>query len=993
MKNARGPVKAKTKGSLPRSSNFNSESKPVSKKSKGPEFLKMSETFEPEISRSSNLELSAPPSALTPNAKDNTQFASSSLKKSEQVDLNKPISFAFASNSNGFKSEVLSKGQKGQDAGINAIIESTLNSQLSRSTNFQSNINNSQVISGARYEEVNEIAFKSEAKRYSLVESQIDSQSFVKKNNYKSNPKVDIKSSNDKAKDSLSNSRVMAGSTGLLKTGTQSVLEKRAPPKPKTDTSAILPSLSSDSIKDKKPVTPSKVPPAKPYYKKVTDSKTTEVTAPKLSSPLKKQNTPSPKALVSNIKENSSKKNLSSTASGSNGFDTTKTMSFNSMELQNLLSMRDLISDSSSVTLNQNNDLKLPESAPSDKNALPITSAAEKRRISLKTDLKSTALDKQADKQPTTKSSSETQTKQSSLGRFASPKMTDSLNVSTNIFSDIDRDLEISDNQPYKKSNSSVQKKIISDSSPKLRNTSPRTLNKSTDLSSNRDPSVDGEPKVAPIQVRQKTPVRKLPKRQRPDSNSTSELSKLNVLDQKRSQATRDKEPLRLLNKTSSTEDPFAGIELFKPRIIIPMEADNPSNGIVMNLNSNSSSQYKSEDSNKNNQSSDIDAFEFSKIRRKSNLVQPINKILPPNPQLSTPENAPSTGYFSEKKSQSLVQSNVLSVQETGNSDDPGRDLLRATNKIIPEELRLSSKVPIKPQESIVQWINGRILELPTIPYGKCEGPFNAEVVYTGYNSHRGRVRNYNEDRISINIKLNEKNKPKSPIKAPSKPEVNVNLFSIFDGHGGEDCSEYLMANLHDRILNEINFESPNFEEGIRKLYQSIDTQYLKRCSQNRTSYSGSCSITVGIMNSNLYCINVGDSRAIMSTKNGAEIVEISKDHKPESSTELKRILSCGGRIYRSIWNPVIRRTWDEFVSALEDFKKCEVQGKANKGYEYGPWRITPGGLSVSRSIGDFESKLTGLGAIAGCLINEPEVTQFKLTDADFIVIGCWLNR
>ena len=126
-----------------------------------------------------------------------------------------------------------------------------------------------------------------------------------------------------------------------------------------------------------------------------------------------------------------------------------------------------------------------------------------------------------------------------------------------------------------------------------------------------------------------------------------------------------------------------------------------------------------------------------------------------------------------------------------------------------------------------------------------------------------------------------------------------------------------------------------------------------------------------------------------MSTKGGAEIVEVSKDHKPESLSELKRIISCGGRIYRSIWNPLMRRTWDEFVSSLEDFKKCNEQEKANKGYEYGPWRITPGGLSVSRSVGDFESKLTGLGAIAGCLINEPEITQFKLAEADFVVIGC----
>jgi len=978
MKNARGPVKAKTKGRVTNNSTVKSESKSAFKTGTGPEFLKMPESFEPIIRRSNNLDISDPPTTTSSYAKDNYNSLSSKLKKPDQVDLTKPISISFASNGNTVRSEVRNKGLKGQEIEINAMIESTLQSQLGRSNNYQSNTQNSQVVSGTRYEEVNETVFKNEARQYCLVESQIYSQSFVKKNIPKSDPKVEIKSSNDKVNDSLSNSRVITGSSGL-----QSSIEKRAPQKLKTDFSANLPLPSSDSTKAKKPVTPSKAQPVKPYYKRLSETKTVEVIAPKPPSPVKLPSTHSPKVLSSHLNENSPKKNLSTTTSGSNGTDTLKTKPFNSRELQNLLSMKEIVSEYSSVTMNQNNALKLPEPTPSDKNALPITSAAQKRRISLITDIKGSALDKKTDNQPTAKSSFESQTKHSSPDRLTSPMQPDSLNVSANILSDANRDLERSENLPFKKSNSSVQNKVSGDYGPQLKSTSPRLLNKSTDFSINRQQSIDGQAKVAPINVRQKTPVRKISKRQRPENKETSELSKSNVLDQ------RGNEPLRITDGSPAIDDPYAGIEIFKPRLIIPMEADRPNNGIIMNLNSNSANQFKSEDSRKKNQATPLNAFEISKIRRKSNFVPSTNKILLPNSPLMTPQLNPSNGFQSENDSLNLVQSNFLNEYETGNANDPGRDMLRATNKIILEEMRLSAKVSAKSQESVVQWINGRILELPTIPYGKCEGPFNAEVIYVGYNSHRGRVRNYNEDRISITIKSNDKSKPKGQTKHQTKTENNINLFSIFDGHGGEDCSEYLMDNLHERILGEINFESPAFEDGIRKLYQSIDTQYLKRCSQNRTSYSGSCSISVGISNSNLYCINVGDSRAIMSTKGGAEIVEVSKDHKPESLSELKRIISCGGRIYRSIWNPLMRRTWDEFVSSLEDFKKCNVQEKANKGYEYGPWRITPGGLSVSRSVGDFESKLTGLGAIAGCLINEPEITQFKLAEADFVVIGC----
>jgi serine/threonine protein phosphatase PrpC len=978
MMNARGSVKAKPKATPPRGSNTPADPKPTPKGNTAPDFLRMSETFEPMIRRPTNLELSAPPTISTSNAKALNQSGMSSVKKPEVIDLNRPTVFASSSNSNGFKNDSPSKTLKGEGSGINAIIESTLNSQLIRSTNFQSNTQNSQIISGTRYEEINETGLKNQVKRHSLVESQIDAQSFMKKNNHKSNPKPEPK---------VSNGRKTVGVVNILKTGSQSSLEKRPPVNSKAETTTTKkPSPSIESTEDGKSKPSGKVPPTKPYYKKASDTKTNGTSAPRLASPLKSQATPSPKTSLPNLKDVSSKKNFSSNTNGSNGFDTAKTTSFNSMQLQNLLSMKDLIPDNSSINNTASTVSKQPEPTPTDKSVLPITSGNLKRRISLKTDPKSSVPEKLTDSQLTTRVPSETQTKQSSSEKLGNPKKRDSLNVSSNIFSDVDKELESSENLFGKGSSTNAQKKITSDSSPQVRSTSPRPLNKSSDLNRSRDPSVDGESKVAPIQVRQKTPMRKVTKRQRPDGQA--ELSKSNILDQKSNPTTpRPNESLKLPNASPVIEDPFAGIELFKPRIAIPLEADPSNKGAVLNLNSSSTTQAKTEDNYKSGQSS-LDAFEISKIRRKSNLVHPINKLIAPAPEITLV-----SGFFSEKKSQSLVVSNLMSVQETGNSDEFNRDLIRATNKIIPEELRLSVKVSTKPQDSIVQWINGRILELPTIPFGKCEGPFNAEVVYTGYNSHRGRVRNYNEDRIAVYIKANDKTKPKTPVKSPPKPEAHVNLFSIFDGHGGEDCSEYLTTNLHDRIFNEINFDAPNFEDNVRKLYQSIDTQYLKRCSQNRTSYSGSCSITVCITNSSLYCINVGDSRAIMSTKNGAEIVEISKDHKPESPTELKRIISSGGRIYRSIWNPLIRRTWDEFVSSFDDFKKCDVQGKANKGFEYGPWRITPGGLSVSRSIGDFESKLTGLGAIAGCLVNEPEVTQYKLADADFIVIGCTIIR
>ena len=44
------------------------------------------------------------------------------------------------------------------------------------------------------------------------------------------------------------------------------------------------------------------------------------------------------------------------------------------------------------------------------------------------------------------------------------------------------------------------------------------------------------------------------------------------------------------------------------------------------------------------------------------------------------------------------------------------------------------------------------------------------------------------------------------------------------------------------------------------------------------------------IFNDDIYIINVGDSRAIMSTNYGDECKPLSKDHKPMEPTEFLRI-------------------------------------------------------------------------------------------------------
>jgi serine/threonine protein phosphatase PrpC len=49
-----------------------------------------------------------------------------------------------------------------------------------------------------------------------------------------------------------------------------------------------------------------------------------------------------------------------------------------------------------------------------------------------------------------------------------------------------------------------------------------------------------------------------------------------------------------------------------------------------------------------------------------------------------------------------------------------------------------------------------------------------------------------------------------------------------------------------------------------------------------------------------IYIINVGDSRALMSKDSGKEIRALTKDHKPMEPGEYNRITTNGGKIYQS---------------------------------------------------------------------------------------------
>ena len=239
-------------------------------------------------------------------------------------------------------------------------------------------------------------------------------------------------------------------------------------------------------------------------------------------------------------------------------------------------------------------------------------------------------------------------------------------------------------------------------------------------------------------------------------------------------------------------------------------------------------------------------------------------------------------------------------------------------------------------------------------------------------NTNQGIIRNYNEDRVSIVINMNQ---PNNYIKGLKWPKISY--FAIFDGHGGNKCAEYLRDNLLKFIIENKNFPS-NINLSIKEAIYKADNEFLKDIAVKENKIvdcSGSCCLFLLIINNIGYIVNVGDSRCLISYNNGKIKKAVTRDHKPNYSYEKERITKNGGIIYQS-----------QNKINIEDKNKI-LKGKIL----LGPYRVLPGRLSVSRTLGDAEAKLKIFGGNPNIIICEPDIYSFNILkeDIDYFILGC----
>ena len=123
-------------------------------------------------------------------------------------------------------------------------------------------------------------------------------------------------------------------------------------------------------------------------------------------------------------------------------------------------------------------------------------------------------------------------------------------------------------------------------------------------------------------------------------------------------------------------------------------------------------------------------------------------------------------------------------------------------------------------------------------------------------------------------------------------------LFCLFDGHGGGEVSNFLQKNFpnyfKEFLIKSSNNISPNL---FTSLFPYIDDK-IKTSNFNQMG-STACTVFITKENSNrvLYSANIGDTRCIIISKNGA-VKRLSYDHRASEKDEQNRIIESGGIVF-----------------------------------------------------------------------------------------------
>lgn len=115
-------------------------------------------------------------------------------------------------------------------------------------------------------------------------------------------------------------------------------------------------------------------------------------------------------------------------------------------------------------------------------------------------------------------------------------------------------------------------------------------------------------------------------------------------------------------------------------------------------------------------------------------------------------------------------------------------------------------------------------------------------------------------------------------------------LVGIFDGHCGSKMAQACAANIAHWISTSEGFSDGDYTRALIEAFLHGDHKLHALMPMETSGCTGNC---VLIVQNHLYCVNAGDTRAVLC-RNG-EAIPLSEDHKPTNPKEMERIERAGG--------------------------------------------------------------------------------------------------
>ncbi|KAJ9463250.1 putative protein phosphatase 2C 59 [Diplonema papillatum] len=150
-------------------------------------------------------------------------------------------------------------------------------------------------------------------------------------------------------------------------------------------------------------------------------------------------------------------------------------------------------------------------------------------------------------------------------------------------------------------------------------------------------------------------------------------------------------------------------------------------------------------------------------------------------------------------------------------------------------------------------------------------------------------------------------------------------LIGVYDGHGGKECSEFIVERLFQEIAKAC--ASGDMLEGIKKAHEKADADFIEKKNVD----AGCTALTVLLRSDKMWYAGAGDCRAVLCRKDassdkGISTVQLTTDHNVKNPLEVEAVVERGGTILRNRVNGVLcvtralgNRPCRELISQVPD--------------------------------------------------------------------------